>query len=112
MRLVNAALYKPGGRIERPPRGRFDCTEIVIQTMTAQDTEMVFAFPWSFASDLVEGRGAPCGAARAIPSRWPCAPRSPCLAPPRADAHPEEGRSGVTAGLKPRRSRPARPEPA
>ena len=59
MRLVNAALYTRGGRIEGTTGGRPDCAEIVIQTMTtgapkviipcngdrvfgmAQDTEMV-----------------------------------------------------------------------
>jgi uncharacterized protein (DUF169 family) len=73
MRLVNAALYKRGGRIESATGGRLDCAEIVIQTMTtaapkvilpcngdrvfgmAQDAEMVFAFPWDFTDDLVAG---------------------------------------------------------
>jgi len=71
--LVNAALYKRGGRIESTTGGRLDCAEIVIQIMTtqapkviipcngdrvfgmAQDTEMVFALPWSFTGDLLEG---------------------------------------------------------
>jgi uncharacterized protein (DUF169 family) len=75
MRLVNAALYKRGGRIESTTGGRLDCAEIVIQTMTtsapkviipcngdrvfgmAQDTEMVFALPWHFADELMEGLG-------------------------------------------------------
>jgi uncharacterized protein (DUF169 family) len=73
MRLVNAALYKNGGRIESTTGGRLDCAEIVIQTMTtdkpkviipcngdrvfgmAQDTEMVFACPWNFVDDLLKG---------------------------------------------------------
>jgi len=73
MRLVNAALYRHGGRIESTTGGRLDCAEIVIQTMTtdkpkviipcngdrvfgmAQDTEMVFACPWNFVDDLLKG---------------------------------------------------------
>ncbi len=73
MRLVNAALYKHGGRIESTTGGRLDCAEIVIQTMTTdkpkviipcngdrvfgmtQDTEMVFAFPWRYADEILEG---------------------------------------------------------
>lgn len=73
MRLVNAALYTRGGRIQSTTGGRLDCAEIVIQTMTtkgpkviipcngdrvfgmAQDTEMVFAFPWHFTEELLEG---------------------------------------------------------
>ncbi len=73
MRLVNAALYKRGGRIESTTGGRLDCAEIVIQTMKtnapkvilpcngdrvfgmAQDTEMVFAMPWASADELLEG---------------------------------------------------------
>ncbi len=73
MRLVNAALYTRGGRIESTTGGRLDCAEIVIQTMTArapkviipcngdrvfgmaQDTEMVFACPWEFTDELLKG---------------------------------------------------------
>jgi uncharacterized protein (DUF169 family) len=73
MRLVNAALYTRGGRIESTTGGRLDCAEIVIQTMTtrapkviipcngdrvfgmAQDTEMVFACPWDFVDELLKG---------------------------------------------------------
>ncbi len=73
MRLVNAALYTRGGRIESTIGGRLDCAEIVIQTMTAnapkvivpcngdrvfgmaQDTEMVFACPWEFVDELLKG---------------------------------------------------------
>jgi uncharacterized protein (DUF169 family) len=73
MRLVNAALFKRGGRIESTTGGRLDCAEIVIQTMAtdapkvilpcngdrvfgmAQDTEMVFALPWSHVDDLLAG---------------------------------------------------------
>jgi uncharacterized protein (DUF169 family) len=73
MRLVNAALYSRGGRIESTTGGRLDCAEIVIQTMStnapkviipcngdrvfgmAQDTEMVFACPWNFVDELLKG---------------------------------------------------------
>ncbi len=73
MRLVNAALYKHGGRIETTTGGRLDCADIVIQTMIAnapkvilpcngdrvfgmtQDTEMVFALPWAQVDDLLSG---------------------------------------------------------
>jgi uncharacterized protein (DUF169 family) len=73
MRLVNAALYARGGRIESSSGGRLDCAELVIQTMQtdepkvvlpcngdrvfgmAQDTEMAFAFPASRATEIVAG---------------------------------------------------------
>jgi uncharacterized protein (DUF169 family) len=73
MRLVNAALFERGGRIESSTTGRLDCSELVIQTMTtgepkvvlpcngdrifgmAQDTEMAFAFPWSHAGSVLAG---------------------------------------------------------
>lgn len=73
MRLVNAALFTRGGRIESTTGGRLDCAEIVIQTMTtnapkviipcngdrvfgmAQDTEMAFACPWAFVDELLTG---------------------------------------------------------
>jgi uncharacterized protein (DUF169 family) len=73
LRLVHAALYRRGGRVISTTGGRLDCAEIVIQTMTtnepkvilpctgdrvfgmAQDTEMVFAFPWHYASEIIEG---------------------------------------------------------
>ncbi len=73
LRLVHAALYKRGGRVESTSGGRLDCSEIVIQTMTtnqpkvilpctgdrifgmAQDTEMVFAFPWSYTDEIIAG---------------------------------------------------------
>jgi uncharacterized protein (DUF169 family) len=73
LRLVQAALYKCGGRISSTAGGRLDCADIVIQTMTtdepkvilpctgdrifgaAQDTEMVFAFPWKYAEEIIEG---------------------------------------------------------
>jgi uncharacterized protein (DUF169 family) len=73
LRLVHAALYKRGGRITSTSGGRLDCAEIVIQTMTtrepkvilpcsgdrifgmAQDTEMVFAFPWEYTDEIIAG---------------------------------------------------------
>ena len=73
MRLVNAALFASGTRITSTAAGRLDCAEIIVQTMTtdepkvvlpcngdrifgmAQDTEMVFAFPWRLADDIVTG---------------------------------------------------------
>jgi uncharacterized protein (DUF169 family) len=73
MRLVHASLYKRGGRVVSTTGGRLDCAEIVIQTMTTnepkvilpcngdrvfgmtQDTEMAFAFPWSYAGEIIEG---------------------------------------------------------
>ncbi len=73
MRLVNAALYKRGGRLESTTSGRLDCADIVIQTMTtgapkviipcngdrvfgmAQDTEMVFTFPWQCMEEIIAG---------------------------------------------------------
>ena len=73
LRLVHAALFMRGGRVASTTGGRLDCAEIVIQTMStnepkvilpctgdrvfgmAQDTEMVFAFPWEFAGEIAEG---------------------------------------------------------
>jgi uncharacterized protein (DUF169 family) len=73
MRLVNAALYARGGRIESSSGGRLDCAEIVIQTMEtnepkvvlpcngdrvfgmAQDTEMAFAFPADRVDEVITG---------------------------------------------------------
>ncbi len=73
MRLVHASLYQRGGRLVSTTGGRLDCAEIVIQTMTAnepkvilpcngdrvfgmaQDTEMAFSFPWSYAQEIVDG---------------------------------------------------------
>ena len=94
LRLVHAALYRNGGRVVSTSGGRVDCAEIVIQTMStnepkvilpctgdrvfgmAQDTEMVFAFPWCYvesksSKDLKE----PTKAASAIRSPWPCGRR-------------------------------------
>lgn len=73
MRLVNAALFKRGGRIQSTTGGRLDCAEIVIQTVQtaepkvilpcngdrvfgmAQDTEMVFTTPWNRVAELLAG---------------------------------------------------------
>lgn len=73
MRLVNAALYRRGGRIESTSGGRLDCAELVIQPLLtgeakvvlpcngdrvfgmAQDTEVAFSFPWALADEIVEG---------------------------------------------------------
>lgn len=73
LRLVHASLYKRGGRVVSTSGGRLDCAEIVIQTLTtnepkvilpctgdrvfgmAQDNEMVFAFPWGCAQEIIDG---------------------------------------------------------
>ncbi len=73
LRLVHASLYNRGGRVVSSSGGRLDCAEIVIQTLTtnepkvilpctgdrvfgmAQDNEMAFAFPWSYAQEIIEG---------------------------------------------------------
>jgi len=73
MRLVHASLYQRGGRITSTTGGRLDCAELIIQTLTtnapkvilpcngdrvfgmAQDNEMAFAFPWSYAREIIEG---------------------------------------------------------
>src|SRR5581483_6598047 len=73
LRLVHASLYSRGGRVVSTSGGRLDRAEIVIQTLTtnepkvilpctgdrvfgmAQDNEMAFAFPWSYAKEIIEG---------------------------------------------------------
>jgi len=73
MRLAHASLYKRGGRLVSSTSGRLDCAEIVIQTLSTnepkvilpcngdrvfgmtQDHEMAFAFPWSYAREIIEG---------------------------------------------------------
>ena len=73
MRLVNAALFKRGGRLQSTTGGRLDCADIVIQTMSTdepkviipcngdrvfgmtQDSEMVFTFPWHCADEILAG---------------------------------------------------------
>jgi uncharacterized protein (DUF169 family) len=73
MRLVHASLYARGGRLVSTTSGRLDCAELIIQTLNtgepkvvlpcngdrvfgmAQDYEMAFAFPWSWAAEIVRG---------------------------------------------------------
>ena len=73
LRLVHATLYARGGRVVSTTGGRLDCAEIVIQTMStnepkvilpctgdrvfgmAQDTEMIFAFPWAYTDEIIAG---------------------------------------------------------
>ncbi len=73
MRLVAAALWKEGGRIESSFSARIDCADEMIAPLleekpqvilpcygdrvfgSAQDHEMAFSFPWGFGPDLVEG---------------------------------------------------------
>jgi len=73
MRLVTAALYQRGGRLESTTGGRLDCADIVIQTLRTdepkviipcngdrvfgmtQDHEMVFAFPWRYIDGILAG---------------------------------------------------------
>jgi uncharacterized protein (DUF169 family) len=73
MRLVTAALYRRGGRITSSFSGRIDCADIVIQTMQAQDcqvilpcygdrifaqtedTEMAFTIPQRRIAEVVAG---------------------------------------------------------
>ncbi len=73
LRLVHASLYKRGGRLVSSSGGRLVCAEMVIQTLTtnepkvilpcngdrvfgmAQDHEMAFAFPWTYAQEIIEG---------------------------------------------------------
>ncbi len=73
MRLVQGALYRRGGALSSCSTGRLDCSEIVIRTfqeakpqfilpcsgdrifgLTADD-EMIFAAPYSWAQEIVEG---------------------------------------------------------
>ncbi|HSF30857.1 MAG TPA: DUF169 domain-containing protein [Candidatus Tectomicrobia bacterium] len=73
MRLVTAALYRRGGRITSSFSGRIDCADIIIQTMQAQDcqvilpcygdrifaqtedSEMAFTIPQGKIPELIEG---------------------------------------------------------
>lgn len=73
LRLVQAALYHEGGKLASAFRGRADCSEIIVSTMTAnqpqvilpctgdrifgqtQDHEMAFSFPAAGASRIMEG---------------------------------------------------------
>lgn len=73
MRLLNAALWKEGGRLESSFAGRLDCVDEIIIPLKSgkpevilpcngdrvfaqtQDHEMAFSFPWSWAQRIVEG---------------------------------------------------------
>ena len=73
MRLLNAALWKSGGRLESTFAGRLDCVdEIIIPLQSGkpevilpcngvrifaqtQDHEMAFSFPWSWSENIVAG---------------------------------------------------------
>lgn len=73
MRLVAAALYKHGGRVESSFAARMDCSDhLVVPLRTdqaqvilpcngdrifagAQDEEMAFSLPWGKVSELLEG---------------------------------------------------------
>ncbi|MBX6376918.1 MAG: DUF169 domain-containing protein [Clostridia bacterium] len=73
MRLVAGALYRRGGSLQATISPRADCAEIINRTVQtgepqvilpcygdrvfglAQDHEMAFAFPWSWAGELVQG---------------------------------------------------------
>lgn len=76
MRLVIAALYRTGGRIESSTAGRIDCSDIVIRTMKSGqcqfilpcygdrifgqtgDDEMAFSMPRERAEEIVDGLAA------------------------------------------------------
>jgi MtaA/CmuA family methyltransferase len=83
MRLVQAALWKRGGKITSSFGGRVDCSEIIVTTMRTdrpqvilpcsgdrifgqtQDHEMAFTIPWSQMEEIVEGlRGTHAGGIR------------------------------------------------
>jgi len=73
MRLVAAALYRRGGRLQSGFSARLDCADAVIETMQSgmpqvilpcygdriygqtEDHEMAFTIPWTMADELVEG---------------------------------------------------------
>lgn len=73
MRLVAAALYHRGGRLQSSFSARLDCADAVIETMhtnqpqvilpcygdriygQTEDNEMAFSLPWAFSDDLVSG---------------------------------------------------------
>jgi MtaA/CmuA family methyltransferase len=83
MRLVQAALWKRGGKLTSSFGGRVDCSEIIVTTLRTdhpqvilpcsgdrifgqtQDHEMAFTIPWSQMEDIVEGlRGTHAGGIR------------------------------------------------
>lgn len=73
MRLVQAALWKTGGRLTSSFQGRIVCADIIVTTMRTgepqvilpcsgdrifgqtQDHEMAFTIPWARMADIVEG---------------------------------------------------------
>ena len=73
MRLVNAALWKEGGRLYSSFAGRLDCVDEIIIPLKSgkpevilpcngdrvfsqtQDHEMAFSFPWKWADTIMEG---------------------------------------------------------
>ncbi len=83
MRLVQAALWKRGGRLASSFEGRISCSEIIVTTMKTrepqvilpcsgdrifgqtQDHEMAFTIPWERMEEIVEGlRGTHAGGIR------------------------------------------------
>ena len=73
MRLVQAALWKRGGRLASSFEGRISCSEIIVTTMKTrepqvilpcsgdrifgqtQDHEMAFTIPWEKIEEIIEG---------------------------------------------------------
>ncbi len=83
MRLVQAALWKEGGKVTSSFGGRIDCSEIIVTTMRTdrpqvilpcsgdrifgqtQDHEMAFTIPWAQMEEILEGlRGTHAGGIR------------------------------------------------
>ncbi|MGH7307820.1 MAG: uroporphyrinogen decarboxylase family protein [Candidatus Rokuibacteriota bacterium] len=83
MRLVQAALWKGGGKVTSSFGGRIDCSEIIVTTMRTdrpqvilpcsgdrifgqtQDHEMAFTIPWPQMEEILEGlRGTHAGGIR------------------------------------------------
>jgi MtaA/CmuA family methyltransferase len=83
MRLVQAALWKRGGKLTSSFGGRIDCSEIIVTTMKTnecqvilpcsgdrifgqtQDHEMAFTIPWGRIEEVLEGlRGTHKGGIR------------------------------------------------
>ncbi len=83
MRLVQAALWKGGGKVTSSFGGRIDCSEIIVTTMRTdrpqvilpcsgdrifgqtQDHEMAFTIPWAQMEEILEGlRGTHAGGIR------------------------------------------------
>lgn len=83
MRLVQAALWKRGGKLTSAFGGRVDCSEIIVTTLQTerpqvilpcsgdrifgqtQDHEMAFTIPWGWMEEILEGlRGTHAGGIR------------------------------------------------